>query len=196
MVERERTAASSGREVSAQISEALDATQQARRRRSPQPPVVQQRRPVRAGDRVRIHSLQQNGEVLSVDGNDAMVQMGALRSRVAVGDLERTSGLGDDGVGESNRASQPLAQATPDVSTETDIRGLRAADVEPRLEQYLQDAYLTGLPWVRIIHGKGTGALRKVVRDVLQSNPVVERSETARQNEGGDGATVAWLRSG
>jgi DNA mismatch repair protein MutS2 len=50
------------------------------------------------------------------------------------------------------------------------------------------------LPWVRINHGKGTGALRKVVRDVLQAHPVVERSETARQNEGGDGATVAYLR--
>jgi DNA mismatch repair protein MutS2 len=140
--------------------------------------------------------LQQNGDVLSVDGTNALVQMGALRSRVSVSDLERTSGSGDDEVGEPSRPSQPMPQATPDASTETDIRGLRAADVEPRLEQYLQDAYLTGLPWVRIIHGKGTGALRKVVRDVLQANPVVERSETARQNEGGDGATVAWLRSG
>ncbi|CAN5682433.1 endonuclease MutS2 [soil metagenome] len=194
--DRERPPGSSTREVSAQIADALDATQQARRKRAPQPPVLQQKRPLRSGDRVRIHSLQQNGDVLSVDGTNALVQMGALRSRVSVSDLERTSGSGDDEVGEPSRPSQPMPQATPDASTETDIRGLRAADVEPRLEQYLQDAYLTGLPWVRIIHGKGTGALRKVVRDVLQANPVVERSETARQNEGGDGATVAWLRSG
>ena len=80
------------------------------------------------------------------------------------------------------------------VSVETDLRGMRAAEVEQDLEQYLHDAYLAGLPWVRIIHGKGTGALRKVVRDVLQDHPVVERSENAKQNEGGDGATVAYLR--
>lgn len=186
----------STRDVSAQIAEALDSTQRARRKRAPTPAPLQQKRPIRSGDRVRIHSLQQSGDVLSVDGNKAMVQMGALRSRVSVNDLDRTSGSGDDESGESSRASHPVAQAVPNVSTETDIRGLRAADVEPRLEQYLQDAYLTGLPWVRIIHGKGTGAVRKVVRDILQSHPVVERSETARQNEGGDGATVAWLRSG
>lgn len=186
----------STRDVSAQIAEALDSTQRARRKRAPTPAPLQQKRPIRSGDRVRIHSLQQSADVLSVEGNNAMVQMGALRSRVAVNDLERTSGSGEDEGRESPRASHPVAQATPEVSTETDIRGLRAADVEPRLEQYLHDAYLTGLPWVRIIHGKGTGALRKVVRDILQSHPVVERSETARQNEGGDGATVAWLRSG
>ncbi|HYH11667.1 MAG TPA: Smr/MutS family protein, partial [Thermomicrobiales bacterium] len=81
------------------------------------------------------------------------------------------------------------------VSVETDLRGLRAAEVEERVEQYVHDAYLAGLPWVRIIHGKGTGALRKVVRDVLQAHPVVERAETAKQNEGGDGATVAYLRN-
>ena len=74
------------------------------------------------------------------------------------------------------------------------LRGLRAAEVEERVEQYVHDAYLAGLPWVRIIHGKGTGALRKVVRDVLSTHPAVERAETAKQNEGGDGATVAYLR--
>jgi DNA mismatch repair protein MutS2 len=51
-----------------------------------------------------------------------------------------------------------------------------------------------GMPFVRIIHGKGTGALRQVVREELKGNPVVARSEAAGQGEGGDGATVAHLR--
>lgn len=185
--------APSAREASTQISEALDVTQRIRRKRAPAPKPLQQKRPLRAGDRVRIHSLEQNADVLTVDGDTATVQLGALTSRLPISDLERTSGGGDT---DSRSERTQVAPPSVDVSAETDIRGIRAAEVEPRLEQYLHDAYLSGLPWVRIIHGKGTGALRNVVREVLQAHPVVERSETARQNEGGDGATVAWLRSG
>jgi DNA mismatch repair protein MutS2 len=78
---------------------------------------------------------------------------------------------------------------------EIDIRGNRAAEVEPMIETYLDEAYRSGLPMVRIIHGKGTGALRQVVREALQSNPVVQRHEMAPSNEGGEGATVAYLRA-
>lgn len=184
------------REASTKISAALDETRRIRRKRMPTAPAQQQKRPIRAGDRVRVHSLEMNGDVLSVSDDQATVQLGALKSRVPVSDLERTSGGGDDET-RQGRTRERVELPKPDVSVsvETDLRGLRAADIEPRLEQYVHDAYLAGLPWVRIIHGKGTGTLRKVVREVLQQHPVVERSETAKQNEGGDGATVAWLRT-
>lgn len=144
-----------------------------------------------------MHSLDMNGDVLSVSGDHAIIQMGALKSRLPLSDLERTSGGGreEDESRGSARERQELPKPDVNVSVETDLRGLRAAEVEERVEQYVHDAYLAGLPWVRIIHGKGTGALRKVVRDVLQAHPVVERAETAKQNEGGDGATVAYLRN-
>jgi DNA mismatch repair protein MutS2 len=58
----------------------------------------------------------------------------------------------------------------------------------------VNDAYLMGMPFVRIIHGKGTGALRQVVRDLLREIPVVAKSEPAGAKEGGEGATVAHLR--
>ncbi len=182
------------REASTRLAAALDETRRIRKRREPQAAQLQRPRPVRPGDRVRVHSLDMTGDVISVDGGNVSVQLGALKTRVPVSDVERTS--------RGEGASQPTGGTTrvevpkPDlrVSVETDFRGQRAAEVEEQLEQYLQDAYLAGLPWVRIIHGKGTGALRKVVRDLLQDHPVVERSETARQNEGGDGATVAYLR--
>lgn len=183
------------REASTKISAALDETRRVRRKRQPQPQQVQQRRPVRAGDRVRVDSLDMTGDVLSVDGENVTVQLGALKTRVPLTDVERTVGGGE--TPESKRAESDrydTPKPSMQVSVETDLRGMRAAEVEQELEQYLHDAYLAGLPWVRIIHGKGTGALRKVVRDVLQDHPVVERSETAKQNEGGDGATVAYLR--
>ena len=77
---------------------------------------------------------------------------------------------------------------------EIDIRGQRAAEVPDMLEGYLESAFRSGLPWVRIIHGKGTGALREVVRTHLRGHPAVERSELAPREQGGDGATVAYLR--
>jgi DNA mismatch repair protein MutS2 len=183
------------REAATRISAALDETRRIRRKRQPAAPPLQQRRPIRAGDRVRVHSLDMNGDVLSVEGENATVQLGALKTRVSMSDLERTGGANDGGNGRS-AASERYDTPKPsmNVSVETDFRGYRAAEVEEQLEQYLHDAYLAGLPWVRIIHGKGTGALRNVVREVLKDHPVDERSDTAKQNEGGDGATVAYLR--
>jgi DNA mismatch repair protein MutS2 len=184
------------REASTKIAAALDETRRIRRKRQPQPQQVQHRRPIRAGDRVRVHSLDMTGDVLSVDGDNVSVQLGALKTRVPVTDVERTAGGAADESGSKRASADRYETPKPsmNISVETDLRGMRAAEVEQELEQYLHDAWLAGLPWVRIIHGKGTGALRNVVRNVLQDHPVVERSETAKQNEGGDGATVAYLR--
>ena len=77
---------------------------------------------------------------------------------------------------------------------ELDVRGERVADVEAELERYLDTAYRANLPSVRIIHGKGTGALRQAVRRQLSTHPAVSRSEPGGYGEGGDGVTVAYLR--
>ena len=76
---------------------------------------------------------------------------------------------------------------------ELDLRGQTTEEALPRLERYLDDAYLVGLPWVRIIHGKGTGALRAAVRDEFQRHPLVASYEPGKEGEGGDGVTVAKL---
>ena len=78
---------------------------------------------------------------------------------------------------------------------ETDIRGIRASEVQEALERYLEDAYRSGLPSVRIIHGKGTGVLRQVVTDYLRTHPAVAKFVTANPNEGGDGATIAYFQA-
>ena len=74
------------------------------------------------------------------------------------------------------------------------LRGQRAAGADQLVDDYLNDAYLQRLPYVRIVHGKGTGALREVVRQVVAKHPLVERFETPPHNEGGDGVTVVYLR--
>jgi len=74
--------------------------------------------------------------------------------------------------------------------------GQTTDEARDRVEQYLDDAFLAGLPSVRLIHGKGTGALRKAVRDLLAAHPLVESFRDGAPAEGGAGATVAALKVG
>ena len=78
---------------------------------------------------------------------------------------------------------------------EIDLRGLRADEAVAELERRIDAAYLSGMPFVRIIHGKGSGALRKAVREALSANPAVKTLESGKDEEGGDGVTIAFLIS-
>jgi DNA mismatch repair protein MutS2 len=72
---------------------------------------------------------------------------------------------------------------------------MRADDALDALERYLDRAYRAGLPYVRIVHGKGTGRLRKLARDLLGAHPLVAEVRTAEAHEGGEGVTIAKLVS-
>jgi DNA mismatch repair protein MutS2 len=148
------------------------------------------KKPIARGDRVRVIPLDQEGEVVNVDGGTADVMLGALKTRQPLGVLERLGRVRNE------EARQPIAMpaSSGPVNVELDLRGYRAAEVEALLDEYLEHAYRAGMPFVRIIHGKGTGALRKVVKDVLSVHPAVASHEIAPANQGGDGATVALLR--
>jgi DNA mismatch repair protein MutS2 len=147
-------------------------------------------KPIAAGDRVRVIPLNLEGEVLDVSDGSADALKGSLKTRQPLTALERL------GRARREAAARPMAVPAPGpVNIELDLRGYRAAEIEPMLDEYLEHAYQAGMPFVRIIHGKGTGALRKVVRDVLSAHPAVASYEVAPPNQGGDGATVALLRS-
>ena len=81
----------------------------------------------------------------------------------------------------------------PSPGMELDLRGQRAEDALEALDRYIDSAYLSGMPFVRIIHGKGTGKLRQAIRDALRHSPNVDRWQSGQENEGGDGVTVAHL---
>ncbi|MGH9174347.1 MAG: Smr/MutS family protein, partial [Vicinamibacterales bacterium] len=157
-----------------------------RRRPAIAPPV-----PINIGDTVEITTLGGEGEVLgfSEDGEEADIQMGAFKVRQPLAMLRRIGGP---------RWVEPSRYVAPpprrDVDMELHLRGQRAAGVDHLVDDYLNDAYLSRLPYVRVVHGKGTGALREVVRQVVAKHPLVARWETPPPNEGGDGVTVIYLR--
>ncbi len=173
-----------------EVNQATDLVRKFRRDKLRSPAAMPGKKPISSGDRVRVVPLDQEGEVIAVEGGMADVMLGALKTRQPVGALERLGRA---------RADQPptpiiMPAASGPVNLELDLRGYRAAEIEAMLDEYLEHAYRAGMPFVRIIHGKGTGALRKVVKDVLSAHPVVASHEIAPANQGGDGATVALLR--
>lgn len=161
-------------------------------------PSEQAPRPVQVGDTVLVRSVGLEGEVLSIDEeeNTAEVQVGGFRMQADLAELRRpTRSERNAGRTAAARRPEPARVATPaapDVSLNFDMRGWRAGDVADRLERYLNDAYLAGLPYVRLIHGKGTGALRQIVRDVLKGHPLVA-SFGGGGPDGGEGVTVARM---
>jgi DNA mismatch repair protein MutS2 len=163
-----------------------------RREKITRPAQTQGKKQIAAGDRVRIIPLDQEGEVIAIANGFADIMLGSMKTRQPVGVLDR---LGRARQVESPR---PIVMPAPaaTVNLELDLRGYRAAEIEAMLDEYLEAAYRQGMPFVRIIHGKGTGALRKVVRDVLATHPAVASHESAPANQGGDGATIALLRGG
>ena len=82
-----------------------------------------------------------------------------------------------------------LASARSDVSDELDVRGTRAQEAREAVRSFVDDAALAGLAQVRVVHGRGTGAVRTAVRDELDRHPLVESRET----DSADGATVVHL---
>ena len=158
--------------------------------------------PLQIGDTVRVLSFGQNAEVLglSADRSEAEVQMGAMRFRVSVDNIERISKRQaatedrEKGQAQSQPAIVlPRYEDQPEVAMQLDIRGWRVEQALEELDNYLNDAVMSGMSSVRIVHGKGTGALRAAVREQLAHNPLVKSYTSPPQNEGGDGVTIVKL---
>ena len=174
--------------------------------------------PVAAGDRVEITHLGLKGDVLGVDGETVTVQAGTVTVKVPMQALRvvsrgpspqpspqrgegamyprprRGRGQGEGAqMVEGGRISTPGKSA---VAVELKIIGRTTDEARDLLEKYLDDAFLAGLTSVRIIHGKGTGALRRAVEELLSAHPLVAEHRPGASSEGGAGATVATLTQG
>lgn len=159
-------------------------------------------RPFKLGQKVRVRSLGSDSlAVLSaLQDDEAEVQLGMLRMRIPLSSLRHPNQSGEEEaesaappVRPAERTPAPVFRASPGL--ELDLRGMTGEDIVQPLEKYLDDAALAGLPFVRIIHGKGTGKLRQEVRRLLLDAPQVKFIEKGKDSEGGEGVTVAHLRS-
>lgn len=158
------------------------------------------RHPLSLGERVIVRTLGSEGLITALSESEAEVQVGSLRVRARLGEIERKGEeqTKNDEKRETNRAkpgsvTRHTALVSSSPGMELDLRGQSAEDALSNLEDYLDKAYLSGMPFVRIIHGKGTGKLRQSVREALKGHPQVASFEEGHPGEGGDGVTVAKM---
>ena len=143
---------------------------------------------------MQVAHLGLEGEVLSVDGPNATVRAGAVTVRVPRQALRVVEGGGTSVARPRAATDQIRVRSLGGVPAELNIIGRTTDEASDMVEQYLDDAFVAGLPRVRLVHGKGTGALRKAVRALLAAHPLVESFRDAEPSEGGAGATVAALK--
>ncbi|MCC6237903.1 MAG: Smr/MutS family protein [Dehalococcoidia bacterium] len=162
-----------------------------RRRPRPHRPTPPDLTTIAPGQVVWLRGIPSPGEALTTPDAEGEfdVQLGPLRTRVRVQQVERT-GNGKVGV---DFAMRTYIAPTPDVGTEIEVRGQRLDEALPQVERFIDQASAAGLHRVRVIHGRGTGTLRRAVRDMLEHHPLVTRFEGAEQRDGGEGVTIVYL---
>ena len=166
----------------------------------------------KTGDRIRIPSLGQTAEVLSgPDANEELsVRFGIMKMTVKLADIESLDGEKPEtkaqlakvaaqaqATAKAKQAASEVAKPNPEIAIRTannsiDLRGARVSDAEIEIDRALSKAVEYGALW--IIHGKGTGQLRRGVHEFLDTHPQVSRYELASQKEGGGGVTLVYLK--
>jgi DNA mismatch repair protein MutS2 len=168
---------------------------QARRRNEPQEAALSG--PLALGDTVYVRSMDQRGELLSLPDarGEVEVQLGMLKLRVSATDVVRLSKRQARASEEPPRINVARPSSPAPVDLQLDLRGWRVEDALEEVDAYLNNAVMAGLPLVRLLHGKGTGALRQAIREQLRHHPLVKSFASAEPKDGGDGITVVTLAS-
>lgn len=143
------------------------------------------------GDEVELTHLAQKGSIVErINDDEYLVQVGIMKVNVKAEQLKKIIPPKQ----QAERSFIAVKGNKPVVKTELDLRGKRYEDAQIEVDRYLDDAVLAGYSKVSIIHGKGTGALRKGVHELLQRHPNVKSTRLGREGEGGLGVTVVELK--
>lgn len=145
------------------------------------------------GMKVKLAGFGQEGVILDFNEENALVQAGAVRlwvERSKLTPLAEEKKAPAAGTVKMGALAQEKAKT---ISPELDLRGMTVEEALQATDKYLDEALLAGLPWVRLIHGKGTGALRAAIKDYVKKHPRVKKYRWGEQNEGGMGVTVVEL---
>ena len=146
---------------------------------------------VKIGDSVFVTTLNAKATVREIKGKSILVELGLMKTMVSSDVCRKTSTDNKSVITKPKKISLNKIQ---EVQPTIDIRGVNVQEGEDILNKYLDDVILCGLTRILVIHGKGTGALKKGIRNFLQNHSCVEKIEIAELNEGGDGATVVFMK--
>ena len=139
------------------------------------------------GDYVQIKNTHTAGEIIEINKDKALLVSGGLKIQASLGDLSKSK--------KENKIQDnfvKLSVANP--AYRLDIRGEKPEEAEFEVIKFIDDAYVSGLTRVEILHGKGTGVLKKFVKEILKSHDKVKEFHFAHVDMGGDGITIAELK--
>jgi DNA mismatch repair protein MutS2 len=142
---------------------------------------------IKKGDIVSIKDGHEIGEVIDIQGIYGVVVCGTTKLRISLGDLQKAK---------TQKLQKLVTTATisaTNVKNEIDLRGLAGDEAISLVQNFLDNAYAAGLHRVDIIHGKGSGALRKRINEFVKTYPHVKSFKLGEWNEGGAGVTVVEL---
>jgi len=152
---------------------------------------------LRSGDLVSLIGQDSVGQIISVKGKTAEVLFGNIKTIVKLENLERVEGQLPKPKKESSEPAKQglnLNQRMADFSPTLDVRGQRAEDALTQLMAFVDDAIMLGIPEIKIIHGRGNGILKQVLRDYLRSVKEVASISNEHVERGGDGVSVVILK--
>lgn len=150
---------------------------------------------IEAGDEVTVYSLNQKGTVVEIHGSDATVQLGIMKMKVALDDLElRSSGAAASKTQQPKQAASLQRTREENIKMELDLRGENLEEAILEVDRFLDEAFLSGLAQVAIIHGKGTGVLRTGIQQYLRRHSHAKSFRLGNYGEGGVGVTVVELK--
>ena len=170
-----------------------------RSRESDPEPIPAPSRPIRVGDQVELPGVNRAAEVLTVNADGSLVlQAGTMKMTVKRGQvrlLETAEEIQKKKKQQSRaQSSSPKIQLASRAASELDIRGYETLEAESVVDNYIDSAVMAKLGSVTIIHGKGTGALRKAVHEILRRNKAVKSFRLGRYGEGEAGVTIVELK--
>ena len=149
---------------------------------------------LKEGDKVRLRGQEVTGTILSLKNNNATVQFGELRSNLKTSQLVRSDLIEFDPVKKARSLGLNIHERQSNFSSTLDIRGKRVEETITLLDQFIDNALLLGQGELKILHGKGEGVLRKVVRDHLRKVKAVASVADEHVERGGDGISVVILK--
>ena len=156
-------------------------------------PVALSNTPIAVGDWVQLRNTETTGQVLEINRGNLVLAIGDLRSVVKKERVDKISNKQAKKVVQSNSFSGRISDAITNFNAELDLRGMRGEDAIYEVEKYLDKAIMLGFPYVKIIHGKGDGILRKLIREYVRKYSQVNRVEDEHQDRGGDGITYVYF---
>lgn len=149
--------------------------------------------PIEVGDWVQLNNSETTGQVLEINRDNLVVALGDLRSVLKKNRVYKISNKQAKKAIQNNSYTGSISEAIGNFTAELDLRGMRGDNALHEVEKYLDKSIMLGFPFIKLIHGKGDGILRKLIREYLKKYSQVNRVEDEHADRGGDGITYVYF---